>query len=82
MIFWSITFPNLLELTEIIKINFNSTEINFIVINLNNFSFVFCKFWNKSFEKQFFKFFFKFSIAGYAIPGIVVSVAIITFFLC
>ena len=61
MIFWSITFPNLLDFSEIIKINLNSTQINFFVINLNNFSFAFVNFGTRVLKSNFLTFFKSFN---------------------
>ena len=80
MIFWSITFPNLLDFSEIIKINLNSMKLIFLSSTLIIFLSLFVNFGTRVLKSNFLTFFSSLSIAGYAIPGIVISVAIITFF--
>ena len=82
MIFWSFTFPNFFELTDIMNLNFNSLKLILLASTLIIVLSFFVNFGIRVFKSKFLNLISNLSIAGYAIPGIVVSVAIITFFLC
>ena len=59
MIFWSITFPNLLDFSEIIKINLNSMKLIFLSSTLIIFLSLFVNFGTRVLKSNFFNFFFK-----------------------
>ena len=80
MIFWSFTFPNFFELTDIMNLNFNSLKLILLASTLIIVLSFFVNFGIRVFKSKFLNLISNLSIAGYAIPGIVVSVAIITFF--
>ena len=81
MLFWSFTFPNSFDFLEIISINFNSMKLIFFASTVIIFLSFFVNFGTRVLKSNVLSFFSNLSIAGYAIPGIVISVAIITFFL-
>ena len=80
MLFWSFTFPNSFDFLEIISINFNSMKLIFFASTVIIFLSFFVNFGTRVLKSNVLSFFSNLSIAGYAIPGIVISVAIITFF--
>lgn len=80
MIFWSLKFPEYFESLNILKLNFNTFILifctAFLVISLA----LFTNFGNRVLKNKFLNFFSSLSISGYAIPGIIISVSIISFF--
>ena len=78
MIYWSINFNDFFQFSEIIKLNVNSIKLIFLAsITIILLSF-FVNFGIRILDSKFLKFFSSLSISGYAIPGIVISVAIIS----
>ena len=57
MIFWSITFPNLLDFSEIIKINLNSMKLIFLSSTLIIFLSLFVNFGTRVLKSNFLTFF-------------------------
>ena len=80
MLFWSLTFPNSFDFLEVISMNFNSIKLIFFASTVIIFLSFFVNFGTRVLKSNVLSFFSNLSIAGYAIPGIVISVAIITFF--
>ncbi len=80
MFFWSFTFTNFFDLNEILKLNFNSLKLILLASTTIIFLSLFVNFGIRVLKSNFLNFFSNLSIAGYAIPGIVISVAVITFF--
>ena len=78
MIYWSINFNDFFQFSEIIKLNVDSIKLIFLTsITIILLSF-FVNFGIRILDSKFLKFFSSLSISGYAIPGIVISVAIIS----
>ena len=80
MFYWSFTFPNFFDFNEIIKMNFNSMKLILLASTVIILLSFFVNFGTRVLKNKFLIVFSNLSIAGYAIPGIVISVAIITFF--
>ena len=80
MLYWSIKFPEYLANFEILKLNLNT----FLLIFFTSFFLIsvaiFTNFGNRVLKNRFLSVFSSLSISGYAIPGIIISVSIISFF--
>ena len=80
MLYWTFSLPKSFEIQEIISMNVNSMKLillaSTVIISLS----LFVNFGIRVLKSKFLIFISNLSIAGYAIPGIVISVAIITFF--
>ena len=80
MIFWTIKFPKYFDLTNILLLNLNTlTLVIFTSIVLISFSFL-INFGNRISKSKILNYLSFFSISGYAIPGVILAVAFITFF--
>lgn len=78
MVFWSLNFHDYFQFSEIIKLNVNSIKLIFLAsITIILLSF-FVNFGIRILDSKSLRFFSSLSISGYAIPGIVISVAIIS----
>ena len=80
MIFWSFSFSNSINFQEVITLNLNSMKLIMLASTIIIFLSFFVNFGTRVLKSNFLTFFSNLSIAGYAIPGIVISVAIISFF--
>jgi len=80
MIYWSIKHSNYLDNINLLALNLNTL---FLIITtstiLISFSF-FCNFGNRLLKNNFLNTISSLSISGYAIPGILISIAVITIF--
>ncbi len=80
MLSWTISFPNYFNLSQIIQLNLNSLKLIFISSIIIIFLSLIANFGERILKNNFLAFCSSLSISGYAIPGIVVSVAVIGFF--
>ena len=80
MLFWSLKHFHYFNLKEIMILNYN-TFLLILVTSLILISFAFfCNFGNRMLKNKFLNFISNLSIAGYAIPGLLIAIAVITFF--
>ncbi len=79
MIFWSYKFPEYYKNLNLIRLNLNTfTLILFTSFFIIIFSFI-VNFGNRALKSKFLNLISTLSISGYAIPGIIISVSIISF---
>ena len=81
MLSWTVSFPNYFNLSQIIQLNLNSLKLIVISTIIIIFLSLITNFGERILKSNFLAFCSSLSISGYAIPGIVVSVAVIGFFL-
>ena len=80
MIFWSYKFPEYFESLDLLKLNLNTFILIFFTsLFIICFSFA-ANFGNRILKSKLLGFLSTLSISGYAIPGIIISVSIISFF--
>ena len=80
MIIWTIKFPKYFDLTSILVLNLNTLILVILTsITLISFSFI-INFGNRISKSKILNYLNFFSISGYAIPGVILAVAFITFF--
>jgi iron(III) transport system permease protein len=80
MIYWTIKFPKYFQDTNIIALNFNTLILVFFAsITLISLAFL-INFGNRISKSKFLDNLSFFSISGYAIPGVILAVAFISFF--
>ena len=80
MLSWTVSFPNYFNLSQIIQLNLNSLKLIVISTIIIIFLSLITNFGERILKSNFLAFCSSLSISGYAIPGIVVSVAVIGFF--
>ncbi len=79
MLFWSFKFPEYYENLNLFNLNLNTFFLIFCTSSLLIlFSFI-SNFGNRNIKSKFLNLVSNLSISGYAIPGIIISVSIITF---
>ena len=80
MIYWTVKFPKYIYDLDILKININTL----LLVGLASFSIViislFINYGSRISKSRFLNYLTNFSISGYAIPGVILAVAFITFF--
>ena len=80
MVYWTIKYPKYIFDINILKINFNTlmlvvfSSIVIVIISL------FINYGSRISKSKFLNYLTNFSISGYAIPGVILAVAFITFF--
>ena len=80
MVYWTIKFPKYLQDINIININFNTlllvliASISIVIISL------FINYGSRISKSKILNYLTNFSVSGYAIPGVILAVAFITFF--
>ena len=80
MIYWTIKFPKYIQDIDIIKINLNTlilvgiASVFIVIISL------FINYGSRISKSKILSYLTNFSISGYAIPGVILAVAFITFF--
>jgi iron(III) transport system permease protein len=80
MIFWTIKFPKYFDLANILLWNLNTLTLVILTSTvLISFSFL-INFGNRISKSKILNYLSFFSISGYAIPGVILAVAFITFF--
>ena len=80
MIFWTFKFPKYFQDIDILKINFNTLYlVGLSCLFLVSISLL-INFGNRISKSKILNYLTNFSISGYAIPGVILSVAFITFF--
>ena len=80
MIFWSYKFPEYFESLNLLKLNLNTFILIFFTSLLIIFFSFTANFGNRVLKSKLLGFLSTLSISGYAIPGIIISVSIISFF--
>ena len=80
MLYWTLKFPKYFKDLDIISLNLNTLFLVLLsTAVLILFSFV-TNYGNRVTKSKFLNFLSVFSISGYAIPGVILAVALITFF--
>ena len=79
MIFWSFQFPEYLKNINLIEMNLNTFFLIFCTSSLIIFFSFLVNFGNRVLKSKFLNFISSLSISGYAIPGIIIAVSIISF---
>ena len=80
MIYWTIKFPKYIQDINILKINLNTlllvglASVSIVIISL------FINYGSRISKSKILNYLTNFSISGYAIPGVILAVAFITFF--
>ena len=80
MVYWTIKFPKYIQDINILKINLNTlylvgiSSLILILISL------FINYGSRISKSKILNYLTTFSISGYAIPGVILAVAFITFF--
>ncbi len=80
MIYWSIKFPEYFLSLNILELNINTFLLIFCTSSILIFVSLITNFGNRVLRNKFLKIISNLSISGYAIPGIIISVSIISFF--
>ena len=80
MIYWTIKFPKYIQDIDIIKINFNTLILVGIASTFIVIISLFINYGSRISKSKILAYLTIFSISGYAIPGVILAVAFITFF--
>ena len=80
MIYWSLKFPEYYESLNILELNINTFLLIFCTASILILFALITNFGNRVLKNKFLGFISNLSISGYAIPGIIISVSIISFF--
>ncbi len=80
MIYWTIKFPKYIQDLDIVKLNLNTL----LLVGIGSFTLVtislFINYGSRISKSKILNYLTNFSISGYAIPGVILAVAFITFF--
>ncbi len=80
MIYWTLKFPKYIQDINILKINYNTLLLvvlsSLFIVTIS----LFINYGSRISKSKILNFLTNFSISGYAIPGVILSVAFITFF--
>jgi iron(III) transport system permease protein len=80
MIYWTVKFPKYFQDTSILQLNFNTLLLVFLASNILIFLAFLINFGNRISKSKILDNLSIFSISGYAIPGVILAVAFISFF--
>ena len=80
MLFWALKFPEYYQNLDLLKLNFNTFSLILFTGILIIFFSLIVNFGNRNINSKFLNLLSNLSISGYAIPGIIISVSIISFF--
>ncbi len=80
MIYWTIKFPKYIQDIDIIKINLNTLILVGIASTFIVIISLFINYGSRISKSKILGYLINFSISGYAIPGVILAVAFITFF--
>ena len=80
MIYWTIKFPKYIQDIDIIKINLNTLILVGIASTFIVIISLFINYGSRISKSKILGYLTNFSISGYAIPGVILAVAFITFF--
>ena len=80
MIYWTIKFPKYFHDINLISLNLNTLILVLISTTVLIFFSFLTNYGNRISKSKFLNYLSTFSISGYAIPGIILAVALITFF--
>ena len=80
MIYWIIKFPKLFVLNEFIEVLFNTLFLVFLSTSILIFCSLVINYGIRKTNNKFLIFFTTLSLSGYAIPGIIMAVTLLTFF--
>ncbi len=80
MIYWTVKFPKYLQDINIIKININTLLLVLIASVSITLISLFINYGSRISKSKILNYLTNFSISGYAIPGVILAVAFITFF--
>ncbi len=80
MVYWTFKFPKYFQDINIIKLNLNTLKLVFIASVFLVFVSLFINYGGRISKSKILNYLTNFSISGYAIPGVILAVAFITFF--
>ena len=80
MIYWTLKFPKYIQDIDIFKINLNTLTLVALASTLIVVVSLFINYGSRISKSKILSYLTNFSISGYAIPGIILAVAFITFF--
>ena len=80
MIYWTIKFPKYIQDINILKINLNTLLLVGLASLIITFVSLFINYGSRVTKSKILSYLTNFSISGYAIPGVILAVAFITFF--
>ena len=80
MIYWTIKFPKYIQDINILKINLNTLYLVGLASLVLVFISLFINYGSRISKSRILNYLTNFSISGYAIPGVILAVAFITFF--
>ena len=80
MVYWTIKFPKYFHDINLISLNLNTLILVLISTTVLIFFSFLTNYGNRISKSKFLNYLSTFSISGYAIPGIILAVALITFF--
>ena len=80
MIYWTVKFPKYIQDLDIISLNLNTLLLVFLASTFLIFLSFLTNFGNRVSKSKILDYLSIFSISGYALPGVILAVAFITFF--
>ena len=80
MIYWTVKFPKYIQDIDIFKINLNTLMLVGLASALIVIVSLFINYGSRISKSKILNYLTTFSISGYAIPGVILAVAFITFF--
>ena len=80
MIYWTVKFPKYFQDLDIFSLNLNTLLLVIISSGILVFFSILTNYGNRVSKSKFLNYLSTFSISGYAIPGVILAVALITFF--
>ena len=80
MIYWTLKFPKYIQDINILKINLNTMYLVGLASFFLVFISLFINYGSRISKSKVLNYLTNFSISGYAIPGVILAVAFITFF--
>ena len=80
MLYWALKFPKYIQDINLISLNFNTLLLVLISTSVLIFFSFLTNYGNRISKSKLLKYLSLFSISGYAIPGVILAVALITFF--
>ena len=80
MIYWTIKFPKYFQDIDLFSLNLNTLFLVIVSSTILVFFSILTNYGNRVSKSKFLNYLSTFSVTGYAIPGVILAVALITFF--
>jgi iron(III) transport system permease protein len=80
MLYWTLKFPKYFQDIDLLSLNLNTITLVLISTTILIFFSFLTNYGNRISKSKFLNYLSTFSISGYAIPGVILAVALITFF--